>query len=158
MRPDASSVHPVRTMSCGWAMATMPRGMPGPSGEQFEIAHGDQRAVVTEVGGGLRVYSQGDRQIVDGFGADELCPSGRGQVLIPWPNRIARGRYEFAGRRHQLAIDEHVTQSAIHGLVRWVPWSAVEREGHRVAVAYDLHPQPGYPFALALRLEYALSE
>jgi aldose 1-epimerase len=33
----------------------------------------------------------------------------------------------------------------------------VEREPHRVALAYELHPQPGYPFTLVLRLEYALS-
>ena len=30
-----------------------------PSGEQIEIAHGDQQAVVVEVGGGLRTYSRG---------------------------------------------------------------------------------------------------
>ena len=30
--------------------------------------------------------------------ADELCTSGRGQVLIPWPNRLEDGSYEFDGR------------------------------------------------------------
>ena len=34
----------------------------------------------------------------------------------------------------------------------------MEREEHRVVVGHDLHPQPGYPFALALRIEYALSD
>jgi aldose 1-epimerase len=130
----------------------------GPSGEQFEIAFGDQRAVVTEVGGGLRTYSVGDRQLVDGYDADQMCASGRGQVLIPWPNRIGRGNYQFRGREHQLPINEHVTHSAIHGLVRWVAWDVAEREEHRVVVVHDLHPQPGYPFALALRIEYALSD
>ena len=51
--------------------------MIAPSGEQIEIALGDHRAVVVEVGGGLRV---------DGYGPDEMCASGRGQGLIPWPN------------------------------------------------------------------------
>ena len=32
--------------------------------------------------------------------------SGRGQVLLPWPNRIEDGSYEFDGRRHQLALNE----------------------------------------------------
>ena len=31
--------------------------MIAPSGEQIEIVHGDQRAVVVEVGGGLREYT-----------------------------------------------------------------------------------------------------
>jgi aldose 1-epimerase len=30
-----------------------------------------------------------------------MCSSGRGQVLIPWPNRLEDGSYEFDGRRHQ---------------------------------------------------------
>ncbi len=132
--------------------------MVGPSGEQFEIAFGDQRVVVTEVGGGVRVYAAGDRALLDGYDADVMCQSGRGQVLIPWPNRIAGGSYEFAGRAHQLPINEHVTRAAIHGLVRWATWSVAEREEHRVVVAHDLRPQPGYPFALALRIEYALSD
>ena len=43
--------------------------MRSPSGEQFEIAFGDQRAVVTEVGGGLRTYSVDGREVLDGYGA-----------------------------------------------------------------------------------------
>jgi len=55
-----------------------------PSGEQIEIATGDQQAVVVEVGGGLRSYSVGGRELIDGYGADEMCSSGRGQALMPW--------------------------------------------------------------------------
>ena len=53
--------------------------MVSPSGEQIEIALGDQRAVVVEVGGGLREYSAAGRDILDGYGADEMCPSGAGR-------------------------------------------------------------------------------
>ena len=77
-----------------------------PSGEQIEIAAGDQKAVIVEVGGGLRSYSAGSRELVDGYRADEMSSSGRGQVLIPWPNRLQDGRYEFDGRRHQLPLNE----------------------------------------------------
>ena len=68
------------------------------SGEQIEIAVGDQQAVVVEVGGGLRSYSAASRELLDGYRADEMSSSGRGQVLIPWPNRLQDGRYEFDGR------------------------------------------------------------
>jgi aldose 1-epimerase len=128
-----------------------------PSGEQFEIAFGDQRAVVTEVGGGLRTYDVGDRRIVDGYEADEMCSAGRGQVLAPWPNRIADASYEFGGVRHELPVDERASQSAIHGLVRWVPWRVVEARPQRATIGHELHPQPGYPFAVSLRIEYELS-
>jgi aldose 1-epimerase len=131
--------------------------MRAPSGEQYELAFEDQRAVVTEVGGGLRMYDVGDRQVVDGYGVDEMCSAGRGQVLAPWPNRIADASYEFGGVRYELPIDERESQSAIHGLVRWVPWTVVEAEPQRVVVGHELHPQPGYPFAVSLRIEYELS-
>jgi aldose 1-epimerase len=128
-----------------------------PSGEQVEIAFGDQRAVVVEVGGGLRAYSVASRELLDGYGAVEMCTSGRGQLLIPWPNRIADGRYEFDGQWHQLPIDDVAEQDAIHGLVRWAAWSVGEREPHRVVMRHLIHPRPGYPFSLAVSVEYELS-
>src|SRR4029077_14199375 len=131
--------------------------MIAPSGEQIEIAIGDQQAVVVEVGGGLRAYSAGGRQLVDGYGAQEMGSSGRGQVLIPWPNRLEDGSYEFDGRRHRLALNEPEHRNAIHGLVRWATWTAAEREPHRAVMEYVLHPQPGYPFSLGISIEYALS-
>jgi aldose 1-epimerase len=129
-----------------------------PSGEQIEISFGDQRAVVVEVGGGLRSYTAGGRDVLDGYGIDEESLSGRGQVLIPWPNRLQDGSYEFDGRRHQLPLTEPELSNAIHGLVRWDGWRAGERETHRIVMKYVVHPQPGYPFTLALNVEYALSE
>ena len=128
-----------------------------PSGEQFELAAVDQRAVVVEVGGGLRTYSAAGREILDGYGLDEICSSGRAQVLVPWPNRIAEGRYEFRGEEQQLPVNEASSGSAIHGLVRWAAWDAVKRESDRVVVHHRLHPQPGYPFALELWITYSLS-
>jgi aldose 1-epimerase len=125
-----------------------------PSGEQFELELGAQRAVVVEVGGGLRTY--GD--VLLGYGVDQMCTSGRGQVLAPWPNRLAEGSYEWEGERRQLAVTEPKTGSAIHGLVRWASWQAVEREPARVVMEHVLHPQPGYPFTLRLRVEYALRD
>jgi aldose 1-epimerase len=125
-----------------------------PSGEQIEIRAGDQQAVVVEIGGGLRSYAAGGRDLVDGYGTDEMSSSGRGQTMIPWPNRLQDGSYEFDGRRHQLPLNEPERHNAIHGLVRWVAWSAFVREPHRVVMEHVLHPQPGYPFSLRLGIEY----
>jgi aldose 1-epimerase len=129
-----------------------------PSGAQLELVHGDLRAVVVEVGAGLRTYDVGDAALLDGYADDELCPSGRGQVLMPWPNRIEDGSYEFDGRGHQLPLTEAAARNAIHGLVRWVAWTVAERGEARVVLEHLLHPQPGYPFALALQVEYALDD
>jgi aldose 1-epimerase len=113
--------------------------------------------VVVEVGGGLRTYRVGDADVLDGYDATELSTSGRGQVLIPWPNRLQGGSYEFGGRRHQLPLDETSAGNAIHGLVRWANWTVAERGPERAVLEHELHPRPGYPFSLELAIEYTLS-
>ena len=77
-----------------------------PSGEQYELAHGDHHAVATEVGAGLRSYTVAGRDVVDGYGADEMASAGRGQVLVPWPNRISGGRYDWHGRALHLPLTD----------------------------------------------------
>jgi aldose 1-epimerase len=135
-----------------------PRASFTPSGEQVEIRHGDQCAIAVEVGGGLRSYVAAGQELLDGYDEGELCTGGRGQVLIPWPNRLRDGWYEFAGRRNQLALSEPAKHNAIHGLVRWVNWSVAARAPERAVMAHTLHPQAGWPFALDLRIEYALGD
>jgi len=126
------------------------------SGAQYEIRHGSQRAIVTEVGATLRHYSVEDADIIDGFGVEEWSPSGRGQVLAPWPNRLDRGQYRFEGRACQAALDEPELQNAIHGLVRWLPWKSASKSADEVALTCALHPQPGYPWRLDLEVRYRL--
>lgn len=128
-----------------------------PSGEQYELRHGEQRAIITEVGATLRVYEVAGQAFVDGFAADAMSSGGRGQVLIPWPNRIAGGSYEFAGQRNQLAVGEVKTGNASHGLVRWANWRLQARDAASVTLGLTVHPQSGYPFALALAVTYRLA-
>lgn len=127
-----------------------------PSGVQYEIRRGSHRAIVTEVGATLRHYSVEDADIIDGFGVEEWSPSGRGQVLAPWPNRLDGGKYRFEGRDGRAALDEPELQNAIHGLVRWLPWRTTLKSADGVELTCVLHPQPGYPWQLDLEVEYRL--
>jgi aldose 1-epimerase len=129
-----------------------------PSGEQFEIAHGDQRAVIVEVGGGVREYSAADRPVLQSYPVGEMCDGAHGTPLIPWPNRLADGCYHFDGIDHKLPLSEPEKGNAIHGLLRWRPWRASERQPSRVVMSTRLHPQPGYPFALDVSVAYELSD
>ncbi len=128
------------------------------SGRQYEIRHGTQRAIVVQVGGGLREYEVAGFPVLDGYGPDELAHGGRGQVLMPWPNRLADGRYEHEGETLQLPISEPDKRNAIHGLVRWRAWDVVELTPASVRAGHVLWPQPGYPFTLELEVTYELSD
>src|SRR5262245_34474716 len=129
-----------------------------PSGEQHELRLGRHCAVATEVGATLRSYTVDDVHVLDGFAIGDRSTAGRGQVLAPWPNRLDAGRYSFDGRDAQAALDEPAKRNAIHGLVRWLPWRAVSQTASRVTLACVLHPQPGYPWRLALSVEYRLGD
>ncbi len=132
--------------------------MPAPSGRQIRLVHGRQDACVVEVGAGLRTYTVGGAAVVDGYPETETSPGGRGQVLMPWPNRLGDGRFEWAGQELQTALSEPEEHNAIHGLVRWVTWSVVEQSDSAIRFEYRMYPQPGWPWILDLAMSYSLSE
>ncbi len=129
-----------------------------PSGEQFEICRGELRATIVEVGGGIRTLSAGGRELLDSYPPQSICDGAHGTPLIPWPNRLADGRYSFDGRDYQVALTEPDRHNAIHGLLRWRSWRAVERQPEGVVMGTRLHPLAGYPFALDVRIAYALDD
>lgn len=127
-----------------------------PTGEQFEIVSGAARAVVTEVGAGLRAFEVDGVPYVETFEQTRRPPRGSGNVLVPWPNRTAGGRWTWNGEQQQLAITEPAEGNAIHGLLRHVLY----RPGERTADALTLHaviaPQPGWPVPLDTSVRYAV--
>jgi aldose 1-epimerase len=127
-----------------------------PSGRQVEIVHGDQRAVVVEVGGGLREFLVGDWPVLDGYDVSAQCTWGRGQLLLPWPNRIPDGQYELDGERQQLPLTEPDLHNAIHGLTRWSAWRLDQPARNRAEASHVVHPQPGYPCTLRCEALYLL--
>jgi galactose mutarotase-like enzyme len=108
---------------------------------------------VCEVGATLRSYNVGTtrsstasaRRVVPqrpGAGAGSLAqPAGRR------PLRVQRVRA-------QAALDEPERRNAIHGLVRWLPWTLQTRHQNQLSLRLQLHPSPGYPFSLLLEMEY----
>ena len=101
--------------------------MVAPTGRQFAIASSGYRAVITEAGATLRVLEYDGRPLIDGFAEDAMPTFGKGQVLMPWANRIGDGNYSFEGQSYQLPLSEPSRNNASHGLVRWAQWSVVQR-------------------------------
>ncbi|SQD94433.1 MULTISPECIES: aldose 1-epimerase family protein [unclassified Parafrankia] len=127
-----------------------------PSGRQLELVHGESRAVVTEVGGGLRDYRVGAVTVLDGYGPGEMAGRGRGQLLLPWPNRVAAGRYTFRGTSHQLPVNEVALGNASHGLTRWLGWELERLDAGAARAQVVLRAQSGYPFTVAFSALYRL--
>lgn len=131
--------------------------MVAPTGEQHEIGGSGYRAVVTECGGGLRLLEHEGQQLIDGYAEDEAASSGRGQLLLPWPNRIKDATYSFDGRDLRLPITERALHNASHGLTRWASWALEEKTAQSVSLLCRLMAQPGYPWTVDLHVLYDLS-
>lgn len=129
-----------------------------PSGQQFQLTHGEHVAVITEVGAGIRSYTAGGIAVLDGFDVDQMCDGARGQSLLPWPNRIADGAYTWAQQDQQLSLTEPDKHNAIHGLTRWVNWDVLELTNTSVHLRYQLPSQPGWPFLLRCEIRYSLDD
>ncbi|QWF20902.1 aldose 1-epimerase family protein [Nocardioides sp. LMS-CY] len=128
------------------------------AGLPLPLAHGPYEAEVVTVGAGLRTLTRDGLDLVAGTPAGEMCADFRGAVLMPWPNRIGDGSYEFAGARHRLALTEPERRNALHGLAHWVPWTVAEHTEGRAVLRYELPAQPGYPWSLDLEVTYALDD
>jgi aldose 1-epimerase len=89
----------------------------------------------------------------------------RNGVLAPFPNRIALGRYEFAGSSYDLLPGQPDEDRLIyHGFLRELPTSLISVEtgqhGAELAFACDgMRPGAfaGYPFALDIRVVYEIT-
>jgi aldose 1-epimerase len=133
-------------------------GMTNPAGEHHVIRSGTSEAHITEVGATLRAFTVGGIDVLDGFAAHERATDGRGQVLAPWPNRIAGGRYQYGGHDIQCPLTEPARSNAIHGLVRWLDWALADRQPDAVTLWCDVRPQPGYEWELRLQVTYQLGD
>lgn len=127
-----------------------------PSGEQFAIAHGDQRVVIAQVGATLRTYVKAGVPVVEGFAAEEVCSDARGQILYPWPNVMGETPWTFSERVAVPSVDDPERLTAIHGLVRWRPFDVVAMHQNRCVLRLLLHPTPEFPFLSELSVSYHL--
>lgn len=127
-----------------------------PSGSQVELRCATARAVVVEVGGGLRRFDVDGVAVLDGYDEQEMVTGARGQPLLPWPNRLHTGRYTWDGIEHEVPLDEPAQSNALHGLTRWRSWTADDVAEDSVTMRLRLHPSSPYPFSLDLSVRYEL--
>jgi aldose 1-epimerase len=76
--------------------------------------------------------------------------------LFPWSNRVAGGRFAFAGREYHL--ERHGQPHALHGVGWRRPWQVI-RAGDAAATIRLTHaPDADWPFAFVAEQHYELSD
>ncbi|MGB9096317.1 aldose-1-epimerase [Erwinia sp.] len=128
------------------------------SGTTLVLKAGDYRAEIVTVGAGLASLRHRGRHVVIPHAPEELPLAHLGKVLIPWPNRITGGCYQFEGQTLTPAINDRASSTAIHGLLAWQNWQIAEQTPSNVTLTAFLPPTYGYPFMLAAEVTYQLDE
>jgi aldose 1-epimerase len=126
------------------------------SGTQHALRAGDYEAVIASVGATLRSLTYDGRDLVVPFEADEVRPGYRGATLAPWPNRVVDGRYTFGGEERRLALSEPARSHALHGLVAWLDFEAIDKGPDHVTLAAVVQPQTAYPWRLVVKTTFSL--
>lgn len=121
------------------------------------IQFGSTRAAVDAIGATLTGLWLDGFSILAGPGrvAPEL--GHHGAVLVPWPNRLADGRYEFGGSTHQLPINDVAYGHAVHGLAFDKPWSIEQRSSASITFGRVVGGIDGYPFRVHVTVTYTVT-
>lgn len=139
--------------------------MPVTPDTELSLCFHNQRAVVSPWGASLRRYFVIDDRgreidVLWGYSGGSRKRGGQGDVLIPFPGRIADGRYSFDGEPFQLECNDKEGPNAIHGFVRQLPWQVREALTDKVTCEVRLDAETyrarGYPFSLDVTLTYEL--
>ena len=156
-----------RTAISAAAGATAAAAMPGTAGARpapargggiYEIAAGRHRAVVGGVAATLLSWQVDGAEMLLTHPPGTLGEGYQGKTILPWPNRIEKGRYTFGGEELQVPINEPSREAALHGLMSFVEWSPVRHRRDGVVLEYRLPPHYGYPFSLAFEIEYTVDK
>src|SRR5690349_8075432 len=134
-----------------------PHTWPSDERREVELSAGDARLALDLRGGGIRRLAVGDWDVVDHYPAGEVAAGWPGAVLVPWPNRVRDGRWTWRGRELQLEIHSPDQPNAMHGLAAWQRWTDLERTATTATVGTVIAPHPGYPFRLAVAVDYELA-
>jgi aldose 1-epimerase len=105
-------------------------------------------------------------QILDGFRTPAQLMNNeksRNILLIPFPNRICDGTYNFEGKTYKLPINKPKEQNAIHGFVWNKHFEITESlllEHKAIITLQYQYPgdYEGFPFPFRTQLRYTLSE
>lgn len=124
------------------------------SGRQFEVRRGGAVARVGQVAAVLREFSVDGVHFTETWDDAWVPPMGCGIVLVPWPNRVADGRWTLDGHEQQLDLTEPKAGNAIHGLLRNAAYRVLDRTESSVTLGATVFPQHGYPFRLDTSVRY----
>lgn len=121
----------------------------------YSINHGAYQAELANTGAALASLKFAGADLIEKRTHSRYFS---GEILAPWPNRIADGKYSYRGQDFQLTINEVGRNNALHGLVFDKPWSMISRGESQIAFQIMIDDTEKYPSILELQINYQLDD
>lgn len=125
---------------------------------EIVLRAGEWTTTVAPYGASLRGATWRGEPVVTSYHGRENKQGGQGDVLIPFPGRVARGAYTFEGTAYQMPINDKESPGAIHGFLRSRVWEVAGQAEDRVSFQLRFEGAEGYPFALEANVGYTLGQ
>jgi aldose 1-epimerase len=77
--------------------------------------------------------------------------------LVPYPNRIKNGRFQFGGRHYQLPLNYEGVTHPLHGLGWLRAWETVEQQRHRCRIQLVHQANAAWPFSFTASQQFVLT-
>jgi aldose 1-epimerase len=127
----------------------------------LRVAHRGATVVGIDIPAG-----EGTRNIADGYRDEaelEAIKSARYAIMAPFANRIADGRFSFAGQEHDMQPGVTVDRGVRHGFLRGETFELIDEHADADGASIALrsrHVRPGvhagYPFAIDVTVRFTL--
>ena len=125
---------------------------------QRETSHGLLIASLDPLAAGLRDLTLAGEPLVQSYSELTEAPYFAGRTLLPWPNRVAGGRWTHDGQTLRLPVNDPEHDASLHGLLSSTVYRPCETTSTSVVFETTLRESQGYPFSLDIAIRYALDD
>lgn len=121
----------------------------------YVISHGDYQAEFSEMGAALVSLTYKGNDLVERRTHPRYFS---GEILAPWPNRIADGCYKYQGETFQIPTNESARQNALHGFVFNKIWKVISDSKSEIIFQIEVSEPDKYPTTLDLKVNYKIGD
>lgn len=103
--------------------------------------------------------------VIDGYqslGDAEAKNAYKSHYLLPFPNRMKDGKYDFEGKSYQFPVNDRHTNNNLHGFLETIPMEIIDNEiinnQQMITLKGNFEGLDYFPFPFEFRLKYILSD
>lgn len=121
-------------------------------------AHGWELTLLPQLGGSVGALRHGGDDVLRPVPEDVADVLSTGCFpLVPYANRIARGRFEFGGGEHRLPLNFGEHPHSLHGLGWQAEWTVAEAGEDHATLIHTHDGGAGWPWAYRAEQRFVLA-